>query len=54
MILSGFIEKSNINPVEEMTALISANRLVDMYSKVMKTYQDDLNTEAITELAQKA
>ena len=54
VILSGFIEKSNINPVEEMTALISANRLVDMYSKVMKTYQDDLNTEAITKLAQKA
>lgn len=54
VILSGFIEKSNINPVEEMTALISTNRLVDMYSKVMKTYQDDLNTEAITKLAQKA
>ena len=54
VILSGFIEKSNINPVEEMTALISANRLVDMYSKVMKTYQDDFNTEAITKLAQKA
>ncbi|MBR7118371.1 MAG: flagellar hook-basal body protein [Helicobacteraceae bacterium] len=54
VILSGFIEKCNINPVEEMTALISANRLVDMYSKVMKTYQDDLNTEAITKLAQKA
>ena len=54
VILSGFIEKSNINPVEEMSALISTNRLVDMYSKVMKTYQDDLNTEAITKLAQKA
>lgn len=54
VILSGFIEKSNVNPVEEMTALISTNRLVDMYSKVMKTYQDDLNTEAITKLAQKA
>lgn len=54
IILSGFIEKSNVNPVEEMTALISTNRLVDMYSKVMKTYQDDLNTEAITKLAQKA
>lgn len=53
VVLSGFIEKSNINPVEEMTALISTNRLVDMYSKVMKTYQDDLNTEAITKLAQK-
>ena len=54
IVLSGFIEKSNINPIEEMTALISTNRLVDMYSKVMKTYQDDLNTEAINKLAQKA
>ncbi|RDU64852.1 flagellar hook-basal body protein [Helicobacter sp. MIT 14-3879] len=51
-ILSGFIEKSNINPVIEMTALISTNRLVDIYSKVMKTYQDDLATEAINKLAQ--
>lgn len=54
VLMSGFIEKSNINPVTEMTALISTNRLVDMYSKVMKTHQDDLNTEAITKLAQKA
>ena len=54
VLLSGFIEKSNINPVNEMTALISTNRLVDMYSKVMKTHQDDLNTEAIAKLAQKA
>lgn len=54
ILAQGFIEKSNINAVEEMTALISTNRLVDMYSKVMKTYQDDLNTEAITKLAQRA
>lgn len=54
VLISGFIEKSNINPVNEMTALISTNRLVDMYSKVMKTHQDDLNNEAITKLAQKA
>lgn len=52
IIASGFIEKSNINPVYEMTALISTNRLVDIYSKVMKTYQDDLAPEAINKLAQ--
>lgn len=52
VIASGFIEKSNINPVVEMTALISTNRLVDIYSKVMKTYQDDLAPEAINKLAQ--
>lgn len=51
VLLSGFVEKSNINPVIEMTALISTNRLVDIYSKVMKTYQDDLNNDAITKLA---
>lgn len=52
VVASGFIEKSNINPVVEMTALISTNRLVDIYSKVMKTYQDDLAPEAINKLAQ--
>lgn len=51
-VASGFIEKSNINPVVEMTALITTNRLVDIYSKVMKTYQDDLAPEAINKLAQ--
>lgn len=52
VVASGFIEKSNINPVVEMTALITTNRLVDIYSKVMKTYQDDLAPEAINKLAQ--
>ena len=51
IIASGFIEKSNINPVVEMTALITTNRLVDIYSKVMKTHQDDLAPEAINKLA---
>lgn len=54
VLVSGFIEKSNINPVLEMTYLISVNRLVDAYSKVLKTHQDELNNEAITKLAQKA
>lgn len=52
VVASGFIEKSNINPVVEMSALITTNRLVDIYSKVMKTYQDDLAPEAINKLAQ--
>lgn len=52
VVASGFIEKSNINPIVEMTALITTNRLVDIYSKVMKTYQDDLAPEAINKLAQ--
>ena len=50
----GFLEKSNINVVYEMTGLIETNRLVEAYSKVLKTHMDELNTEAITKLAAKA
>ncbi len=50
-LVQGFIEKSNVNPVLEMSALIETNRLVDMYSKVMKSHMDDLNSDAITKLA---
>lgn len=50
----GFLEKSNINVVYEMTGLIETNRLVEVYSKVLKTHMDDLNTEAITRLAARA
>lgn len=50
----GFIEKSNVNAVLEMSALIETNRLVDMYSRAMKTYMDDLAPEAIGKLAVRA
>ena len=50
----GFIEKSNVNAVVEMTNLIETNRLVDMYSKVLKTHADELNTDAINKLAVRA
>lgn len=50
----GFVEKSNVNAVMEMTSLIETNRLVDMYSKVMKSHMDELNMEAITKLAVRA
>ena len=50
----GFLEKSNNNVVYEMTGLIETNRLVEAYSKVLKTHMDDLNTEAITRLAARA
>ena len=53
-VLQGYIEKSNVNAVWEMTGLIETNRLVDMYSKVMKSHMDDLNSEAINKLAMKA
>jgi len=50
-IVQGFVEKSNVNAVNEMVSLIETNRLVDMYSKVMKTHMDDLNSEAINRIA---
>ena len=49
--LQGFIEKSNVNPVNEMTELIETNRLVEQYQKVMTTFMDDLNKDAIEKLA---
>ena len=49
--LQGFLEKSNVNPVKEMTSLIETNRLVESYQKVMTTFMDDLNKDAIEKLA---
>lgn len=51
VLAQGFLEKSNVNAVVEMTNLIETNRMVDMYSKVMKTYMEELNNDAITKLA---
>jgi flagellar basal-body rod protein FlgF len=50
-VLQGFLEKSNVNPVKEMTNLIDTNRLVEAYQKVMTTFMDDLNRNAIEKLA---
>ena len=49
--LQGFLEKSNVNPIKEMTQLISTNRMVEQYQKVMTTFMDDLNRDAIEKLA---
>jgi len=49
--LQGFIEKSNVNPIIQMTNLIQTNRLVEQYQKVMTTFMDDLNKDAIEKLA---
>ncbi len=51
ILAQGFLEVSNVNPVRQMTALIEASRLVEMYQKVMTTHMDDLNNEAINKLA---
>lgn len=47
----GMLEMSNVNAVMEMTGLIEAHRMVNMYQKVMQTHMNDLNQEAITKLA---
>ena len=49
--LQGFLEKSNVNPIIQMTNLIETNRLVEQYQKVMTTFMDDLNRDAIEKLA---
>ncbi|GAB6046149.1 flagellar hook-basal body protein [Caminibacter profundus] len=49
--IQGFLEKSNVNVVKEMTELIETNRLVEQYQKVMSTFMDDLNRDAIEKLA---
>lgn len=43
-ILQGFLETSNVNPVEEITNLISAQRAYEMNSKVIQTADDMLGT----------
>ena len=50
-LVQGFVEKSNINPVTEMTNLIETNRLVEMYQKVMDTQMNEVNKDAIEKLA---
>lgn len=42
----GMLETSNVNPVEEMTALIRANRLFEQDLKSMKTYGELMQREA--------
>ncbi len=43
-ILQGFLETSNVNAVEEITELISAQRAFEMNAKVVTTVDDILNT----------
>jgi flagellar basal-body rod protein FlgG len=49
--LQGYLEKSNINIIRQMTDLIDTNRMVEEYQKVMTTFMDDLNRDAIEKLA---
>ena len=52
-VMQGYTEKSNVNSVNEMVALIEANRLVGMYQKAMDTQMNDMNRDAIEKIASK-
>lgn len=51
VVAQGFLETSNINPVSEMVGLIEAQRMVEMYQKVMTSHMNDVNNDAINKLA---
>jgi len=40
----GFLEASNVNPVSEITALITAQRAYEMNSRILKTADEMLAT----------
>jgi len=50
-IRQGFLEKSNVEAITQMTDLIETHRSIEMYQKLMQTHMDDLNSEAINKLA---
>jgi flagellar basal-body rod protein FlgG len=45
-VTQGFLEASNVNPVSEITALISAQRAYEMNSRVVKTADEMLATSS--------
>ena len=45
VVRQGMLETSNVNPVEEMTKLITANRLFEQGLKAMKTYDNMMGRE---------
>lgn len=49
-IKQGTIERSNVNPMQELAAMISAQRSFDSIQRVIKTF-DQLASEANTEIA---
>lgn len=46
IVRQGVLETSNVNPIEEMTNLIKANRLFEQDLKAMKTYGELMQREA--------
>ena len=50
-VLDIFVEKSNVNAVNEMIALVESNRLVGMYQKAMDAQMNDMNRDVIEKIA---
>jgi flagellar basal-body rod protein FlgF len=50
-VMQGFVEKSNVNAVNEMIALVESNRLVGMYQKAMDAQMNDINRDVIEKIA---
>jgi len=50
-VMQGYVEKSNVNSVNEMIGLVEANRLVGMYQKAMDAQMNDMNRDAIEKIA---
>lgn len=50
-VMQGYVEKSNVNAVNEMIALVESNRLVGMYQKAMDSQMNDLNRDVIEKIA---
>lgn len=50
-VMQGYVERSNVNAVNEMVALVEANRLVGMYQKAMDAQMNDMNRDAIEKIA---
>ena len=50
-VMQGTLERSNVNAVSEMVAMVETNRLVGMYQKVMDSQMNDMNRDAIEKIA---
>lgn len=46
---TGYLEGSNVNPVDEMVKMIEASRGFETYSKIIQTFED-MNSKAATEV----
>ena len=49
-LLQGFLESSNVNPVSEITALITAQRAYDLNSKVITASDEMMATVSTVEV----